>query len=446
MNQPEQLPLFDLVSDTPRQARFLAEMGTFKDSMRAPVHNWFRYPAGYSYKFVDVIFDEFQIKPNNRVYDPFSGTGTTLICAKQKNIHGYGVEAHSFVKWVADVKLFWEYDYNQLRRILQELIKSAEQWVHECTLQTNVEGVFPELVYKCYHPDDLKVLFLLRSFIVEVVDEAIRNLCKLALTDTLRSAAAAGTGWPYIAPKKNDGTKPAKGAFKLFTARVWQMYSDLVAVSNLRSSAQINNILGDSRQRQDIEDNHIDLALTSPPYLNNYDYADRTRLEVYFWGIAKNWKEITTGFRDQLIVAATTQVVRSQYEIDKILSEELHQSAPAVSHELQKRILQLSQLRLTKGGKKDYDLMVGLYFNDVFQVLKETYRVLRPGSIFCLVLGDSAPYGVHIPTDTLIGELGVSLGYSEYEYYEFRRRGDKWQNNPQRHNVKLREGVIILKK
>ena len=29
------------------------EWGTFKDSLRAPVHNWFTYPAGFSYKAVE---------------------------------------------------------------------------------------------------------------------------------------------------------------------------------------------------------------------------------------------------------------------------------------------------------------------------------------------------------------------------------------------------------
>jgi hypothetical protein len=79
-------------------------------------------------------------------------------------------------------------------------------------------------------------------------------------------------------------------------------------------------------------------------------------------------------------------------------------------------------------------------------VLKETHRVLMPGGHFCLVLGDSAPYGVHVATDTLIGELAVAVGFRHFDYYELRGRGEKWKENPQRHNVPLREGIVILKK
>lgn len=90
--------------------------------------------------------------------------------------------------------------------------------------------------------------------------------------------------------------------------------------------------------------------------------------------------------------------------------------------------------------------MVALYFNDMLQVLQETYRVLEPGGRFCLVLGDSAPYGVHIATEDMIGQLALGIGFSQYDYYELRGRGSKWKENPQRHRVPLREGIVILSK
>jgi len=311
----------------------------------------------------------------------------------------------------------------------------------------DIAGVFPELVYKCYHPQDLRQLYIIREFVIhQVLDYRIQNLLKLALTDTLREASAAGTGWPYIAPNKNTGDKPPKKAVSIFENTVRKMYSDLTTVVRDLPNCTIHNILGDSRLRQTLQDGRVTLALTSPPYLNNYDYADRTRLETYFWGITKSWKDITENFRDKLIVAATTQVVRSQYRVETALSEDIRSLEPEVYQTIQDSVLELSRLRLTKGGKKDYDLMVALYFNDIVQVINETYRLLRPKGKFCLVVGDSAPYGVHIQTEELIGRLGLAIGFKDYEYQEFRTRGGKWKANPQRHSVKLREGLVILTK
>jgi DNA modification methylase len=440
-----------VVDEAPDQ---VADFGTFKDSLRAPIHSWFRYPAGYSYKLVEKLFRENSITVGDWIYDPFSGTGTTLICAKQQGINSYGVEAHAFVHWVAGVKLHWEFDFKTLPRQIESLIAQAMDFVQHFAPDEAVLGkVFPELVYKCYHPRDLFELYTLREFITQpapdaqTIDEPLRNLFKLALTDTLRNAAAAGTGWPYIAPRKNTGDKPPKKAAALFRDMLRKMAADLKIIHSeysLHPKAHTHNMLGDSRQPQALEDGQVGFILTSPPYLNNYDYADRTRLETYFWGIAKSWKEITTQFRDKLITAATTQVVRSRYEVEHVVSATLRARDAQLYNEIQSAVRQLAERRLTKGGKKDYDLMVGLYFNDMLQVLQECFRVLKPGGKFCLVLGDSAPYGVHIPTETFIGRLGLALGFKSFDYQEFRVRGGKWKANPQRHNIPLREGILTL--
>ncbi|GIK66154.1 MAG: DNA modification methyltransferase [Chloroflexota bacterium] len=439
MSIPQQLSMFE-----PLQLG--QELGTFKDSMRAPIHGWFKYPAGFSYRFVEMLFDEFSVQPGSWVYDPFSGTGTTLVCAKQQGINAYGVEAHSFVHWVSQIKLYWEYNLSSLGREVEHHLTALQGYIRS-NMHLKVDGVFPELVYKCYHPTDLHTLFLIREYLNQAESLPLIELCKLALTDTLRTSAAAGTGWPYIAPNKNTGDKPPKDALKLFQSRIRGMVKDIQIVVRSVPPGEIFSVLGDSRQKQDLlADNQVELALTSPPYLNNYDYADRTRLETYFWGIANSWGEITQMFRNKLMVAATTQIVRSEYDLENTLNPELATIAPEVYEFLQEAVSTLSQRRLTKGGKKDYDLMVALYFNDILKVVRETYRILKPYGKFCLVLGDSAPYGVHIPTESLIGKLGLAIGFSDFEYRRFRSRGGKWKDNPQRHTVELQEGVVILTK
>lgn len=449
MVNPVQLSFFDDIdvqnpshSGPYRQS----ELGTFKDNLKAPIHNWFQYPAGYSYKFVETTFDKFGIRTGDWVYDPFSGTGTTLLCARQQGINAYGVEAHSFVHWVADVKLCLDYDFSSLYQQIESLMTRSTRFVKNRLAHTQLDDVFPALIYKCYHSEDLKVLYLLReSLTSEDIEENLRDFLKLALTSTLREAAAAGTGWPYVSPRKNTGDKPAKNALMLFQRTVRKMYADLQTVDRSVSNASsICNMLGDSRQQQPLEDGQISIAITSPPYLNNYDYADRTRLETYFWGIAKSWKEITENFRDKLMVAATTQITRNRYNVETALNPEIGQLSPDLYQTIQTSVLELAKLRTQKGGKKDYDLMTALYFNDMLSVMKETYRVLKAGGRFCLVLGDSAPYGVHIPTDELIGQLGLGLGFGKVEYHQLRQRGGKWKDNPQRHDVPLREGIVIL--
>lgn len=76
--------------------------------------------------------------------------------------------------------------------------------------------------------------------------------------------------------------------------------------------------------------------------------------------------------------------------------------------------------------------------------MKENQRVLKAGKKGLYILGDSAPYGVHIPTDILIGEIGKCVGFSDYKIDVLRLRGGKWAHNPQRHSVALRESIVTL--
>ncbi len=386
------------------------------------------------------------------VYDPFGGTATTNIVASQVGIHSFGVEAHPFVHFVGRTKLFWDFDSSNLLHQIDALIKNVLTSIKGQDIASiSVERLFPELVCKCYGREKLAYLYLCREAVNSLSLSPFRDFARLGLTSLLRSISDVHTGWPYIAPKKErrDMTEPCNvDVAEKFRDQLYQMYGDLQKMRSLRKvTGQANFILGDSRRRQDvIGDSSIDLVFTSPPYLNNYDYSDRTRLEMYFWDEAQNWGDITRTVRSHLIMSATTQVLRSNYTTGDLLSNDFLKISPDMAAELGPKVNELTQRRLQKGGKKSYDIMVAGYFNDMLQVLQETFRVLKPGSAFLLILGDSAPYGVHIPTDIYLGEIGKAVGFVRYKIEDLRLRGGKWKDNPQRHNVALKESILTLEK
>lgn len=417
--------------------------GSFRDSMKAPVHRWFTYPAGYSYKFVESKIEANNLKPGCWIADPFLGTGTTSVTGKMAGINSLGIEAHPFVYWVAQTKMKFDYDLSALFQDVQKIINLARSMEN-----SQYNDLWPELVRKCFGEDNLHKLFALKKSILDTgIESSHKELLKLALTATLRIVTTAGSGWPYIAPSKYAEKTVTHDAFKEFEKQCLLMISDLAYVHSLDLPFSEHKIVqGDARQLTlYTQPESIDLIITSPPYLNNYDYADRTRLETYFWGIYNSWGEITRNVRDNLMVAATTQVrlgkmngIRDCPTIKKL--------APDVHELLVHKIHQLSDMRMIKAGKKTYDYVVASYFEDMVRVLSEAFTVLKPGRQFILVLGDSAPYGVHIPTEEIIGRIGVALGFRRYELEVLRKRGDKWAHNPQRHSIPLRECVLSILK
>jgi DNA modification methylase len=424
----------------------ISRLGTFQDCLRAPVHRWFKYPAGFSYRLVEMFIEELRLTQSHWILDPFVGSGTVNVIAKRKGVNSVGIEAHPFIHWVARVKCFWEFDMKRLNRKLVELLayvscpSSAE--LHQQDLTE-----FPKLLHKCFSEQNLQKLKFIRETIkhFDLLPEE-RDFFLLALVDTLRTATKAGAGWPYIAPSKYH-EKQERDAIVVFSKTANMFYQDLVAIHNKWRPLQVgcDLLLHDARQPYPLNEASVDLVITSPPYLNNYDYADRTRLELYFLGWAKTWQDITRQIRERLITSSTTQVRRAEFN-EEPLNDELKNIAPIVHKELQQKIAQLSHIRHSKSGKKSYDLMVADYFNDMLQVLKQVYRVLKPDTLFVLVLGDSAPYGVHIPTDIYLGEMAVSLGFRRYTIQTLRKRGEKWRSNSQRHQVTLKEVLLVLSK
>jgi len=414
--------------------------GTFRDSLQAPIHRWFTYPAVYSHKLVEAKLDEFKIRPGQIVGDPFVGTGTTSLSAKLQGVDSVGVEAHPFVYDIAKTKMNYEYSLERLARESVAVIDHA----HTLYRSAAMVNEWPALIHKCFSEENLKQLYALRSA-VESCRSRYRSFFKVALTAALRDTTSAGAGWPYIAPTKFAERKVQRNAFDEFVKRCALMQDDIAFVrSQARPNSKHKIVNGDARKfNAYLKARPLDLVLTSPPYLNNYDYADRTRMETYFWGIYENWSDITLQVRDKLIIAATTQIRRTEIDAQSALSD-LDGISPKMHRFLIKSVGTLAALRKEKSGKKSYDLMVARYFQDMTKVILSTQESLKRGSPFILVLGDSAPYGVHIPTDKIIARVALDAGFSRSRIEVLRARGDKWAKNPQRHKVPLRESIVTL--
>ncbi|MBI2859870.1 MAG: hypothetical protein HYX90_12450 [Chloroflexi bacterium] len=418
--------------------------GSFRDSLKSPIHRWFTYPAGYSHRLVEAKIRENCLNSESLIADPFLGTGTTSLAARMAGIPSLGIEAHPFVYWVAKVKLHVNYDLASVRRSLDNVLRIAGSTYKGF----DISGLWPSLVYKCFSEENLRKLAALRKALLsDNPDLPGTDLLKLALTATLRIVTTAGAGWPYIAPSKYQARCVNRNAFHEFEKMTVGMMLDVQAVtSGLFPLARYTLVKGDARQfAAYAKPESVDLIVTSPPYMNNYDYADRTRLETYFWGIFNNWGEITREVRDHLITAATTQVRISELEETRRCPG-IAGVDSSVHAELQSIIQALAAQRKVKSGKKTYDSVTAGYFEDMLKVIQGAFTVLKQGGQFVLVLGDSAPYGVHIPTDEFIGRLGVSVGFSAYNLTVIRKRGEKWAHNSQRHTVPLRESIVTLLK
>jgi hypothetical protein len=399
--------------------------------MRLPVHRWFRFSAGFSALWAKSVIAEAANKGEARVLDPFAGSGTTLLVAEDAGVPCYGVEAHPFVARVARAKLSRRSDPGAFLRHV-ELVRLR------ATQRPGSLEQYPDLIRRCYEDGALLQLDQLRQSVLEYhSDCAAAELAWLTLVSVLRTTSRAGTApWQYVLPNKSK--KRVKMPFDAFEKQARMVFEDMVA-SQGRIGQAAELVQSDARTCEGIPDEFATLVLTSPPYPNNFDYADATRLEMTFMGEVSGWGDLQRVVRQHLIRACSQHVPERAVNLDSVLtSSEL---AP-IRADLAEVTGQLADIRMTKGGRKTYHLMVACYFLDLAKVFIALRRATARRSTICFVIGDSAPYGVHVPAPEWLGQLACAAGFAGFRFEHVRDRNIKWKNR--KHRVPLCEGRLWI--
>ena len=77
-------------------------------------HDWYRFVLSYPPHLVREYLKKFGVDSNQRVLDPFCGTGTTIVECKIQGIPSVGVEAHPMSYFASKVKTDWSPEPNGL--------------------------------------------------------------------------------------------------------------------------------------------------------------------------------------------------------------------------------------------------------------------------------------------------------------------------------------------
>lgn len=413
----------------PQLKPYGASTTTFLDNLRLPVHRWFRFSAGFSGAWVREVVKERKQNGPVRVFDPFAGSGTTLIAAQDEGAPSSGVEAHPFVYRVARAKL--------ARGSATEAFAEVCDAVKASALRRKADVAnYPKLIQSCFTPEALADLDRLRAA-VEAVDDGsdASQLAWLALVAILRRCSHVGTAqWQYVLPRKSKRTTvPPMAAF---AQQARMMLADMKAAGGLPGSRPLL-VQGDARDCLGIPDGSANLVITSPPYPNNYDYADATRLEMSFLREVRGWGDLQQAVRRHLVRSCTQHVPERAVNLDTILDAD---TVKPIRDELANVSRKLAEVRLSRGGRKTYHLMVACYFHDLARVWMALRRVCASPSQVCFVIGDSAPYGVYVPAIEWLGRLALAAGFRSVRFERTRDRNTKWKNR--KHRVPLCEGRL----
>lgn len=256
----------------------------------------------------------------DRVYDPFSGRGTTALEAKLLG------------------RIPVACDINPVSRVLLEprltppLIGEIEQRLTEIPWSRPTELRRDLAVF--YHPETLREICVLRHYFLEreasgeidLVDKWIRMVAVNRLTGhspgffsvyTLPPNQAVSLEAQAKINAKRQQQPPRRDVRKLIQVKSRSLLADVAVMRSpdegRATEAQL--VTGQAASTPEIRAESIDLVVTSPPFLDVVDYAGDNWLRCWFCGIDTGKVAITMAKRPQSWQAAMQSVLEELFRV-----------------------------------------------------------------------------------------------------------------------------------
>jgi DNA modification methylase len=383
-------------------------------SNRHPIHRWANFIAGYTPEFVSECARDAGLNRGDVVLDPFAGLGTTLTQALLDGFSAVGYEPNPFFHELATAKIMAATGRISPGKVFAVLESTTE---YGGSLSEMFGDDALKFLKKMFADNDFRMLTGARRA-ESLVPNADRSLFRLVVSRIMEAVCLSRTDGVYKAPTTRKIAKLFRLALAELRREVLSDCQDVLPKPDLTAEL----ILGPASRLGESPPSTASLCITSPPYLNNFDYAEMTRMDLYFWGYARSWSEITQRVRSQMIVNTTTapsDLKRKHLKFAAKLPEaEREFLAPIVAR--------LRERREAKAGKKDYFALVYPYFAQLLEVFQGCHRVLRPGSPIHVIIGDSYLYGVHMPAGDICRRLMEFAGFDSVEQVLLRTRGERW--------------------
>lgn len=319
------------------------------------------YPAKFTIDLAMEYIKRYS-KELDVVYDPFAGSGTTLLGSSLLKRYSFGTDINHIAVLISKFKL--NDLSNEQISFLNEFIKKFEgNWKKECESITCYD--YPSIDH-WFCKDSIVVLSYIKKLIEQIYDEKCKTFCMLVFSSIINNASNQESDTRYAAIYKPGVTKEyvAKLFVKKFNSTL-ELMSNIERNQNILAGSSI--FLHDSKKCSEvIKENSVDLILTSPPYPNTYDY-------YLYHKHRMNW----LGFD--------------------------------VKFSMEKEIGSRREFSSLKHPKEKFD-------NDMFEIFKECNKLLKKGGIVVLIMGDGKISGETYEAKSNMERLCASLGWVLIDY------------------------------
>lgn len=241
------------------------------------VHGLHPYLGKYVPQLVE-IFLERLFRPGQHVYDPFVGSGTTLVEANVFGADAVGCDISAFNCLLSRVKAT-PYALGTLEMSLKTVLEEARQ-AGPAPL-----GEASDWLRRWYAPRTLGELVRYHQVASERLDDPALDVAKVVLSRAARSARRtthfdldfprAPTTAPYFCHKHKRVCRPVEEAEKFLSRYTADTVRRIRAFTEVRTDRRVEVLHEDARTLRLAR--QIDGIITSPPYPGLIDYHEQHR-------------------------------------------------------------------------------------------------------------------------------------------------------------------------
>ena len=357
-------------------------------------HCFHSYPAMMIPQIAEKLLNKYGMN-SKRLFDPYCGTGTSLVEANIKGINAIGTDLNPLARLIAKAKTT-HLDIQMLNFYLKKIndyicefrfgIKS-----NKCSVVLpkfkNIDFWFNQIVqYK---------LSLIKSFINEISQEDIKRFFLIAFSETVRESSMTKKGeFKLIRIPEEKRREFDPDCFEMMLSKLNRNKQGIIELYNIKINGATSKIQNfntvNSIPNRSVGHSSIDIVITSPPYGDSKTtvaYGQYSRLSNQWMGI-ENASRI-----DQELMGGK---INKQHII--INSKTLKKNIEEIESQDKKRANEVLS-----------------FFNDYQKSINNVSRKLKKKGYACYVVGNRTVKGIKVQMDEITKDFFEYNNFSHIE-------------------------------
>jgi site-specific DNA-methyltransferase (cytosine-N4-specific) len=327
-------------------------------------HGFHPYPAKYTPQLVNKFFNLY-CKRGFTILDPFCGSGTTVVEGVLNGMDSVGIDLNPIAYLISKAKSnhYSIEDINFIQNFISELHPQPNIGLFS-NGNENSHGTisipdFPNRDH-WFQANVTYELAKLKRKIDAIENSIIKDLLVCAFSKIIVKVSNQDSEVRYVAKNKNhsDGV-----VFTNFISTV-SNYIDILSSGEHFISAKAEIFNGDTNEvLKNFSENHFDFVITSPPYINTFDYYLYHKMRMFWLG----------------------------YDHRPVRQKEIG------NHH--------------RTDTKKFDVAKSEYIQSMTEIMNGLSRVSKPDSYFVMVIGDGIVDGITIDMSKVIAEICENCNY-----------------------------------